>query len=180
MNRHSGGIVKGLLGANGFSVVFGDPGCGKTFFTMDLALHIALGWEWRERKVEPGPVIYIAAEGQSGIGNRIAAFKQTYGITECANFAVLPSQVDLASPKADTTNLINLINERSDQLSEPIKLLVVDTVSRVMNGADENSSTGMGAFIANVDRIREAKREVFGVQRWLVTKNWREDAIGAA
>ena len=57
------------------SVFYGASGCGKTFLALDLAAHVALGWNWRERKLKQGTVIYIAAEGGLGIEERLTGFR---------------------------------------------------------------------------------------------------------
>ena len=95
-------FVEGLLEDQTMSVVYGESGCGKTFFVLDLALHIALGRAWRGRDVEQGGVLYLALEGSNGIRNRIAAFKQVHELN-CANipFALVPVTVDLLHPGCD-------------------------------------------------------------------------------
>jgi len=42
----------------------------------ELTMHIALDWEYRGRRVQPGPVVYIACEGEAGIKARSEAFRQ--------------------------------------------------------------------------------------------------------
>ena len=75
-------FVEGLLTNNGMSVIYGEAGCGKTFFATDLALHVALGREWRQREVDGGGVIYVAAEGGHSVLNRVAASKQQHGLAD--------------------------------------------------------------------------------------------------
>jgi KaiC/GvpD/RAD55 family RecA-like ATPase len=150
----SAALVKGVLDECGMSVLYGESGAGKTFFTLDLALHIALGWEWRGHKVRQGGVIYIAAEGQNGIRKRIEAFRQQHDLKNAAPpFALIPTGVDLLNPDADTTPLIMKVKEAAERF--PIKLVVIDTLARAMAGGNENASDAMGAFIRNVDRIRQ-------------------------
>ena len=95
-----GGVAKGVLDECGMSVLYGESGAGKTFFTLDLALHIALGWEWRGHRVRQGGVIYIAAEGQNGIRKRIEAFRQQRGLKDAPphRSRLIPTGVDLAEP----------------------------------------------------------------------------------
>src|SRR5271166_5616947 len=50
-------LVKGLIPRVGLTVVWGPPKCGKSFWTFDLAMHVALGWEYRGRRVQQGPVV---------------------------------------------------------------------------------------------------------------------------
>src|SRR5207237_86449 len=61
-------LVKGLIPRAGLVVVWGPPKCGKSFWTFDLAMHVALGWEYRGRRVQQGSVVYLALEGGKGFG----------------------------------------------------------------------------------------------------------------
>ena len=68
-------LIKGLIPRSGLIVIWGPPKCGKSFLTFDAMLHVALGWEYRGRRVAPGNVIYLALEGQDGFGDRADAFR---------------------------------------------------------------------------------------------------------
>jgi AAA domain len=69
-------LVKGVVPRTGLCVFWGPPKCGKSFLVFDLMMHIALGWFWHERRVQQGPVVYCAMEGQIGLKNRTEAFRQ--------------------------------------------------------------------------------------------------------
>ena len=69
-------FVEGLLVERAMSVIYGESGSGKTFFALDLAMHVAGGLPWRGREVDQRGVLYLALEGGHGIRNRIAAFKR--------------------------------------------------------------------------------------------------------
>src|SRR5262245_5907657 len=51
-------LVKGLIPHPGLSLVWGPPKSGKSFWTFDLVMHVALGREYRGRRVLQGPVVY--------------------------------------------------------------------------------------------------------------------------
>ena len=68
-------LVKGLIPREGLVVIWGPPKCGKSFWTFDLAMHIALGGLYRGRRIAQGPVVYIACEGAHGFRARIEAFR---------------------------------------------------------------------------------------------------------
>lgn len=150
-------FVQGLLTTSTMSVFYGDSNVGKTFVVLDLALHVALGWPWQGRRVEKGGVIYVAAEGGGGVLNRIEAFKRHHSLAPDLEvpFSLVPSSVDLLDPAADTNELIALIQEEAATFGEPVKLVVIDTLSRALAGGNENASEDMGALVKNMDRIRE-------------------------
>jgi hypothetical protein len=150
-------FIEGLLIKAAMSVTYGPSNCGKTFFMADLALHVALGLEWRGREVERAGVIYCAMEGAHGIANRVAAFALTCGLAgQEIPFGIIPVALNLLDPNADTSRLIDAIAEAAARMAIPVGLVVMDTLSRAMAGGNENSPEDMGALVANSDRIRQA------------------------
>jgi hypothetical protein len=150
-------FIEGLLIKAAMSVTYGPSNCGKTFFMADLALHVALGLEWRGREVERAGVIYCAMEGAHGIQNRVAAFALTCGLAgQEIPFAIIPVALNLLDLEADTSRLIDAIAEAAARMAIPVGLVVMDTLSRAMAGGNENSPEDMGALVANSDRIRQA------------------------
>src|SRR5829696_7931521 len=69
-------LVKGLVPRVGLTVIWGPPKSGKSFFLLDLLAHVALGWEYRGRRVKQGAVVYLVLEGDEGFRARIEAFRQ--------------------------------------------------------------------------------------------------------
>jgi KaiC/GvpD/RAD55 family RecA-like ATPase len=152
-------FVEDLLCAENMSVVYGDSNSGKTFFMVDVAMHVACDMEWNGRIVEQGGVVYVAAEGPNSVKMRVETFKRHHGLVgQDIPFAIIGSQVDLRSEDGDTSKLINTINAAAAQIEEqhgiPVRLVVIDTLSRVMAGGNENASEDMGALVRNLDRIK--------------------------
>ncbi len=150
-NLETRSIVKGLLAPAVIALIFGESGCGKTFFTLDLALHIAGGIKWFERRVARGRVVYVATEAGRSIHNRVAAFaQQNCGDQSEFDFAAVVSPVDLChlGDGDDVDRLIAVI-EKAD-------VVIIDTVSRALAGGNENAPDDMGAFVNALDRIRAA------------------------
>ena len=150
-------LVDSLFTRHGFSVMYGPPGCGKTFLALDIALCVASGSAFHEMPVQQGSVLYIAGEGVGGIGKRVKAWLENRGngVTEKElPFYVLPTAVDFTS-LADVEKLkatIQLLEERAGGFS----LIVVDTVARALLGADENSATDIGKFVKTCDVLKQS------------------------
>jgi hypothetical protein len=51
-------LVKGLIPREGLVIVWGAPKCGKSFWTFDLLMHVACGWDYRGVRVKGGSVVY--------------------------------------------------------------------------------------------------------------------------
>lgn len=147
-------FVEDLLIDGAMSVVYGESGCGKTFFMLDLALHVAAGLTWRDRAVEQRGILYLALEGSHGIRNRISAFRRAHDILDLP-LAVVPIALDLRDASADTERVIDAAKRAAIRLSRPVGMIVVDTLSRGLAGGNENDPVDMGGFVRNVDRIRQ-------------------------
>lgn len=153
----SADFVEGLLIDGAMTVIYGESSCGKTFFSLDLALHVAAGREWRGRQVDRRGVLYLALEGSHGIRNRIAAFKLANGANAVdLPFAVVPCALNLLSPQGDTLRVIEAAQIAAERLTVPVGLIVVDTLSRAIAGGNENASEDMGALVRHLDLIRQA------------------------
>jgi archaellum biogenesis ATPase FlaH len=143
-------LIKNWLSESAISVIYGDSNCGKSFFALDLAYHVAAGHGWFDQKVKAGSVLYVAAEGGRGFGKRIAAVKLQKPDLHAAgsqNLNLLPLQVDLHG--ADDASAI--INQ-----AEPsqYRLVVVDTLAMSIGEGSENDGRDMGMFISNIMRLK--------------------------
>jgi hypothetical protein len=167
-------IVKGVLSQGAMSVVYGPSNSGKTFFALDLAFHIAIGAPWRGRRVKQSAVLYLAAEGGRGVTNRIAALKRETGVCDVP-LALRRAGLDLLHDQADLQELVDLARSVSESFPELPLLIVIDTLSRIMAGGDENSAADMTALIRNIDAIREAT----GSHIMLVHHTGKDTARGA-
>ena len=143
-------LVKGIVPYPGLTVIWGPPKSGKSFWTLDMAMHVALGREYRGKRVHQGAVVYCCFEGQSGISARIEAFRQRFlpEDAESVPFYLQPAPMDLIKEHG---YLIAAIRELD---SAPVAV-VLDTLNRSLTGS-ENSDEDMGAYIKATDAIREA------------------------
>jgi hypothetical protein len=157
-------IVKGAIQARSLGFIYGPPGSYKSFACYDLALSIAYDFtEWLGRPVQAGgSVLYIASEGISGAKNRITAWQQQYGVAEDTDrFRLIRKTINFMEA-GDVERLERTV---ADQIMRhgPVSLIFVDTVSRVLPGADENLQKDMTIFVAACDRLRDFGATVVGV-----------------
>jgi hypothetical protein len=146
-----GYLVKGLLGSTGMAVIYGAPGSRKTFFALRLGLSVAAGMPFFGRRTKRCGVVYIAAEAGRTIENRVVAARGEF--PPGTPFIAITSPIDLCSSDADVTRLVTRI--RGMDLGVPIGLIIIDTLSRVLAGGNENAPEDMGALVQNCDRLRE-------------------------
>lgn len=144
-------LVEGRLPSASIAVGYGEPGIGKTFVYLDLAMSVATGREWLGAMVVQGNTVYVAAEGRAGLRSRVETWKlaNRAALDEATGFHVHAGAINLLAPQ-DV--------ERFIALARPIAptLIIFDTLSRCMVGGDENSAQDMGLAIAGADRIRTA------------------------
>ena len=143
-------LVDGLIPREGLAVLWGEPKSGKSFLAFDIAMHVAMGVEYRGRRVVQGAVVYVACEGSRGLGARVAAFRQHHTPPPDVPFYLVSTQLDLV---ADHPTLIADIAARLGD-DKPV-LIEIDTVNRSLHGS-ESSDADMGAYIKAADSIRAA------------------------
>ena len=146
-------FVEGVLIEGGAGVVYGESNAGKTFWTTDLALHVAAGIKWNGREVDQGGVIYCVLEGGIGFANRVSAWRKAKNVSGIP-FAARRASLNLLNPDADLDSLITLITDAQKEIAVPVKLIVIDTLARAFAGGNENASEDMGALVQNMDRLR--------------------------
>lgn len=146
--------VRDLIPQSGLAVVYGGPGSGKTFLMLDMAAHIARGKPWQGRRTRQGVVVYVAAEGALAV--RLRAYMQHHelSVVDLIDMRVLQASVNMLEGNADVADLIAAIAESVGQL--PVRMIVIDTLARVMPGGNENASEDMGAVISNASKLQDA------------------------
>lgn len=151
---HTEQLVKGLLGANGLFLIFGEPGSSKTSLVLDIGLAIAAGLPWRGRRVKRGLVVYLALEGGATVRVRIAAKRiNSPEIPPGVPFALINAAIDFMDPLAIGA-LIETIRAAESTCGEKAVLIIIDTFARAICGGDENSAQDVGLAVGHADRLR--------------------------
>jgi hypothetical protein len=149
-------LVHEVISEDGLTIIYGEPGSGKSFIALDMALRLALGIDWHGLQTQRVGVLYIAGEGARGIGKRITGWRLKHRLdTLDAPFVVLPIAVQVLDPE-ERAKLIRTIDEAKRQLNFDVVLIVLDTVSRSIAGADENGQDTMTGFVQACDEIKRA------------------------
>jgi AAA domain len=145
-------LVKKLIPRTGLTVVWGPPKCGKSFWTFDLVMHVALGWEYRGRRVAQGSVIYLALEGGKGFESRIEVFRQRFLSEDHSPvpFYLVADALNLVKEHAQLIGCIRV--QAKDSLPA---VIVIDTLNRSLVGS-ESDDKDMAAYIRAADAIRNA------------------------
>ena len=144
-------LVKGLIPRTGLVLIWGPPKCGKSFWTFDTFMHVALGWLYRGRRVLQGPVVYCAFEGASGYRARAEAFRLRflYEHNDSIPFYLVAAKMVFL---ADHTALIESI--RAQLGGQTPVAVVLDTLNRSIGGKEDDEH--MAGYISAADAVREA------------------------
>lgn len=130
-------LIPRMLPARGFSTIYGPSGSGKSFVALDFALQIA----------QSKPVVYVAAEGESGYTPRVKAWMKHHNLSYGKIMFVLGA--------------VNMFDqEEFDYFQQRLAtyspaLLVIDTFAMCAGDANENDTREMMLI------IRAAKRLAF-------------------
>lgn len=160
-------LLKGLIHRGDASVLYGQSGCGKTFLALYIAQAIATGRSIFGRRVKQAPVALFALEGSAGLAKRLVASQNTHG-----------SAPDLFVYRKPITLFQNpgILGEVVAGIQDCCAALVIfDTLSRTMAGANENAPEDMTYMVAAFDLIRERT----GAHVMLVHHSGKNEANGA-
>ena len=146
-------LIDGLLYRDTLAQLAGPPGCFKSFLAIAMACSLATGRNLGSFVAPtPATVVYVAAEGASGLAARIAAWCDTWSVDPMTVFErlhILPLPIQLGSG-VDVSQSIEVGGEVEADL------LVLDTRARCTVGLEENSATEQGVAIEAAESIRAA------------------------
>lgn len=143
-------LIKDLLYQNTLVQIAGDPGSYKTFFTLSLAMAVASNMtSWESYPIKHnGTVIYVAAEGLSGMRARSLAWCEAQGVNpDTVRIKFFPRAFQLGS-REDVDEVLDMV------IKTEAVLVVLDTRARVTLGLDENKSDEQAQAIEAAEMIR--------------------------
>jgi AAA domain len=141
-------LIKGLLPRTGLAVIWGPPKCYKSFLATDMAFHVALGWQYRGRRVQQTPVVYIALEGREGQAARKEGFAKFHDVDD-APFYLMTKPLDLIKQAGA------LLTDIEAQLKDITPGIVfIDTLNRSLVGS-ESKDEDMGRYLAAAAAIED-------------------------
>lgn len=144
--------IDGVFPTHGSSTLYGAFETFKTFVALDMMLALASGRDWQGRAAKPCSVLYIAGEGQTGLGMRVSGWMAAHGLTSAdMRFRGLPEAVALPTT-GDQDDLLRAI----DRMEHPPEVIVLDTITRMTGGGSLNDEKDAQAYVRGMDRIRVA------------------------
>lgn len=153
-------LIEDMLIEGATAFIYGAPGCGKTFIAMDLAFSLGSDevTHWFGKKINRhGPIVYISSEGTTDMKFRMMAWEKEKKVhINRKRFHYIRQSVNFMDP-AHIVKLIQTIKlEIEAKVGEKPVMIIIDTVSRVLPGADENLQKDMTLYVQANDALRLA------------------------
>lgn len=150
-------LIEGWLVKSGLAHIIGEGKIGKTFIALDMAASLASSLTWPDHveHAEQYSVLYIAGEGAYGLGQRIAAWEETFG--PMGNIKFLPRPIHVMQKEGRNLRQSDEWRTMASIIKEDrFDLILLDTQQRMTVGVAENDATEMGQL---VDALEEITRE---------------------
>lgn len=140
-------LIDGMLWRNTFCRVIGESTHGKSFVLLDMAGCVGSGIPWAGRETRQGNVVYLVAEGATGIRARVRAWEK-FHCRRMEGVRFLPIPVQATS--AQWATFVRLAVELAPAF------IIGDTQARLTVDVDENSAQDMGVVVAAMEDLRAA------------------------
>lgn len=160
-------LIKGLVHRGDASVLYGQSGCGKTFLALYVAHAIATGRGIFGKRVRPAPVALFALEGSAGLAKRLVAIQRALG--PAPDLFVYRKPLTLFQNPGILGEVVAGVEDCC------ASLVIFDTLSRTMAGANENAPEDMTYMVGVFDLIRDRT----GAHVMLVHHSGKNEAAGA-
>lgn len=143
-------LISDVLDLASMTVLSGQYGTFKSFVAVDWACSIATGYPWMGHETPSAqPVIYVAAEGMSGIKKRILAWERANGVKVSDDKLFI---VGMALNIGENQEVVWLMNKAANVGA---KLIVFDTLHQCAPSLDENNNSDMGRITRIANLVRE-------------------------
>jgi hypothetical protein len=144
-------LVKGWIERGTMAQWIGAPASGKSFGALHLAACVATAADFFGHRVTPGPVVYLAGEGHSGVARRLRAWSAETGIV-LAGAPLYVSDASFAANRVAEAEPVAAEIRRVEAMHGPVALVVFDTLARHLCG-DENEASEVASWFACVDGL---------------------------
>lgn len=147
-------LIKGRIAVGESHVLWGKGDSYKSFVALHWSLLLAYAGHI---------VIYVVAEGASGMRARVDAWKTAHDIPDNPpGMLLMPTHVNLHEPRsverwieAANVQLGARFSDRPMAERRPV-LIVFDTMARNFVGGSENNPQDVGLFVDGVERVRRS------------------------
>jgi hypothetical protein len=149
--------IEDIVPMGEITLAFGDSGSGKSFGVFDMGMSVARALSFNGHNVEPGLVVYVAAEAGKGFAKRKVAYSLHHGLQPDATlpFYLCTKRPDFFTSDIDVDALIAEIIAVARTYSLPLIMIVLDTLSALAPGMNENASQDVSRVRARLVRLQD-------------------------
>jgi hypothetical protein len=162
-------LIKNMLPSTGVASIFGASGSGKSFFALDMVMAIVRDQPWRGHRVHGGAVAYLCAEGFTDFQDRVDAI----GLHQKVDPTTLPLYLMGKGLVWKNTDSIKALIAELRKIPG-LRLLVVDTLSKVLAGENENAAEVMTLAVKHAEEISR----VLGILVLVIHHTGKDEAKG--
>jgi hypothetical protein len=146
-------LVDRFLPRGVFVVLAGAPGTFKSALLCGLSVSVASGQPWAGRAVKSGGVVWLAAEGVSGLRRRVRAWCHVHGLSVGPaedRISIIEGAPDLRNPDC-IEEVVGLVSAACPDVA----LVIVDTLARHFGGGNEKEAVDMNLFVNGCQRLQQ-------------------------
>ena len=144
-------LISRIIPEGGFVSLVAQPSNKKTFVALNMACCVSSGTPFHGKPVRRGNVVYIMAEGQSGIEKRLCAWEAHNGVEiDPSTFGFILEPLHL-NQTAAVDRLVAALDEYVARVGQ-VDFIVVDTLNRSLDG-DENAARDMSDFVKGITAV---------------------------
>ena len=160
-------LIEHLLFTTGVTTLVAESGGGKTTKAMAVAMTVATGGMWGDKRAVARPVFWVAGEGQYDLSPMYEGWMGCHpGCVEPAG-GFYEEPIELAN-EAETDKLIKTLD------GLPPALIITDALSDMIGGGDESSARDMNRVYRNVWRVVQSRGAAFLIPHHSGWDNERE------
>lgn len=153
-------LVSSFIPMSSFGMVFAPRGIGKSWFAFGIAKAIAkgesefLGWQIHEQ----GDVLFV--DGEMSLVDLKERTKLMFGPRGCTNFHLMPSEqlyqngTPICLDMPDEHEAILRLLEHMEQENKRPKLIVLDNLSTLRRGVNENDNSETEKLLSFLVKLR--------------------------
>lgn len=158
-------LIKGIAPLGENMLIAGPSRSGKTFETMDMAMHVARGKDFAGRRTKQMGVVYCFYEAKRGARKRMNAYQIFHKLPlEGIPFVALTRAPNLYASTENAEHLATEINELTKEWSVPVGVIVVDTHNAATRGSSEIRSDDIAKILDNYGKVAD----MTGAALWIV------------
>lgn len=141
-------IVEGLLHQNTKGVIASGSKAGKTWLLLDLAVSVATGTPFLNRKTSQGKVLFVNFEiDRVFIKPRLQAVKQRKSVENLDNLHILNLRGHTVDFESMTESIVKSVEK------DGYTLIILDPIYKLMVGGSENTAKGVKKLCQQVEQL---------------------------